>query len=123
MSLAHKITAARAVRTAYRIRSYKPNNLRDYLKGASDGLPPASRNQVVDSITSVTTFWPKLKGQFCLERSVAGFVYCTRVHGVRPLLVVGARIDPFQSHAWLESETGPEDPLPVRELFTVMLEV
>jgi Transglutaminase-like superfamily len=73
--------------------------------------------RIARSIDLACAFYPRRV--LCLERSIASTLLLRR-HGIAAELVLGARMLPFKSHAWVEVEGIPVNDKPyMREIYMV----
>ena len=98
--------------------------LEDLLEKASapPGRPSGDRTagrarRICRSVDLACVFYPRRV--FCLERSIATTLLLRR-HGIIAELVLGARMLPFKSHAWVEVDGVPVNDKPyMREIYQV----
>lgn len=111
-------------RAIHRARSWaveaaelSPMQLCEELNCRFAGIPSCNVEEARESRNAVLSTCRELHGAFCLPRALAILFYCTSVYGTRPTLVVGARIDPFQAHAWIKVSDIIIDEFPVNNYF------
>ncbi len=83
----------------------------------SDSASP-SREELCRAVDLACVFY--FKQVLCLQRSAAATLLLRR-HGLPAVLVIGAQMLPFQSHAWVEVEGAVVNDKPyMREIYQVL---
>lgn len=80
-------------------------------------LAPASLDEAIAARDTILSWTTELHGSYCLPRALATLFYCSQKFGTRPEIVIGARTDPFQAHAWVRAEGIAIDELEVKNYF------
>ncbi|MBB1252706.1 lasso peptide biosynthesis B2 protein [Streptomyces alkaliterrae] len=83
-----------------------PSRLSALMTRARGNAPAASAAQALRAREEVTSTSLHCAGEGCLPRSIATALLC-RVRGRWPTWCVGARLEPFLAHAWVEAEGRP----------------
>jgi len=85
---------------------------------ASRSAQLVSAEDISHAMDLACVFYPKRV--FCLQRSAATALLLRR-HGIRAELILGARILPFKSHAWVEVEGLVVNDRPyMREVYQIL---
>jgi hypothetical protein len=64
---------------------------------------PATYAEALSARQAIVTVSLMCSGEGCLQRSIATTLLC-RLGGAWPTWCVGAQVDPFLAHAWVEAE-------------------
>lgn len=118
-----KLVAIRSVQRAEKWARRSPSDLAKFLTEELKGLPYASYEEAESSKRAILETGPRMRGKYCLQRSIATVLHCAQFNRKRVKIAIGARIDPFQAHAWVVADGRPVEDFPVEETFKVLLEV
>lgn len=113
VTLKHCFLAKRDCARAYDLSVNSPAELQRQLSRRYLELGPASRKETEYALAAVIKADRQLRGRYCLQRSLAAFLFSARLYARKPTLIVGARIEPFIAHAWLEADgqvVGEQNP-------------
>jgi Transglutaminase-like superfamily len=108
ISLPRRTLTLLVVMVARLLATQSPHRIRAILCRVRIGADPATYAQAKDARDAVVTSSLVCAGEACLPRSIATALLC-RLRGTWPTWCVGARLDPFRSHAWVEAEGSPVD--------------
>lgn len=104
IGLKRRILARRSIRWAIRAAKLTPESLEKMIESTFGNLPSATVSQAQNSRDVILSVSTRLHGSHCLPRALATMSYCATVYKTRPEVVIGARTDPFQAHAWIRAE-------------------
>ncbi|WP_226360838.1 lasso peptide biosynthesis B2 protein [Pseudonocardia sp. ICBG1142] len=100
------LLARMCIAMAYLLSRLKPEYIARFLHLMRKGARPASYPEAAAARASVISNSIYCAGEGCLPRSLATVLVC-RAKGSWPTWVVGARLEPFLAHAWVEAEGIP----------------
>lgn len=103
LSLRDSLRAFNCSRQSWKLASKAPNNLRQSLANIIQSEREATVDEALNSLLAVTHVDPRLRGKHCLPRSIAAVLYADKKYGARVKLVIGARVEPFLAHAWVQT--------------------
>ncbi|MBZ4318585.1 lasso peptide biosynthesis B2 protein [Streptomyces huiliensis] len=101
-----KLLVAPVVLLARGLARLPPRHLRAVMTAIRGDAPAAGAEQALRARRDVTSTSLYCAGEGCLPRSIATALLC-RVRGCWPTWCVGARLEPFLAHAWVEAEGRP----------------
>lgn len=91
---------------AMRVQNVKPSTVRWLLTAVRGGARASTYSEVLSCREAIVSVSRKCAGEFCLPRSIATTLMC-RWNGHWPTWVTGAKLEPFQAHAWVMAEGRP----------------
>ncbi len=121
--LSKPVMVAWVVRKAWKLAESTPADLERQLSELTPGARNAKDGECAVCRQAVLRYSAKMRGKYCLQRSIATYLLCYSWYGSVPKLVIGARLDPFQAHAWVEEDGNALDTIPVRDTFTILQEI
>lgn len=106
-----------AVKWALESSTLSPNDLGRRIEESIRLCPEATVDQVIEARSVLLSSSSKLHGSYCLPRALAILYYCVKRFETRPQVVIGARVDPFQAHAWVRTKGVVVDEFDVSQYF------
>lgn len=109
--------AKRSVAWAILAAKLSPDDLGREIDNSILSFETATIPQVKESRNVILSYSYRLHGSYCLPRALAVLHYCDSCYKTRPQVIIGARVDPFQAHAWLRAEGQVIDEFEVNKYF------
>lgn len=117
ISPAERRMARKSVDWALEASRLNPLALEEEISSSVGPLTPASLDQTKWARDTILSWTTQLHGSYCLPRALATLFFCGQKFNTRPEVVIGARTDPFQAHAWVRAEGVAIDELEVEDYF------
>ena len=96
------MAARLCVHVAFLVSRLRPGQIEQLLGLVGRGARHSTPDEALNAYQSIASSDNRCAGDYCLQRSIAIVLLC-RLGGHFPVWKVGAQLNPFFAHAWVES--------------------